>query len=121
MEAASKGEKWARMTAHARAQVVYYVAENLALRAPELEERVRAMTGVSRKQAAREVQASVERLFTYAAYADKYDGSVHPTPLRNVTLAMNEPYDVLGVVCPDEAPWRDCAPVPQPWVAASPR
>ncbi|HZW28374.1 MAG TPA: aldehyde dehydrogenase family protein [Trueperaceae bacterium] len=104
VEAASKGEKWARMTAHARAQVVYYVAENLALRAPELEERVRAMTGVSRKQAAREVQASVERLFTYAAYADKYDGSVHPTPLRNVTLAMNEPYDVLGVVCPDEAP-----------------
>jgi len=104
VEAALKGEKWRSMTAHARAQVVYYVAENLALRAPEFEERLRAMTGAGRPQAAREVQASVERLFTYAAYADKYDGSVHPTPLRNVTLAMNEPYDVLGVVCPDEAP-----------------
>jgi aldehyde dehydrogenase (NAD+) len=104
VEAALKGEKWRSMTAHARAQVVYYVAENLALRAPEFEERLRAMTGAGRRQAAREVQASVERLFTYAAYADKYDGSVHPTPLRNVTLAMNEPYDVLGVVCPDEAP-----------------
>src|SRR5690606_7642749 len=91
-------------TAHARAQVIYYIAENLSLRAPEFEERLRAMTGVSRKSATAEVQASVERLFTYAAYADKYDGNVHPTPFRNVTLAMNEPYDVMAVVCPDEAP-----------------
>src|SRR5690606_40868285 len=60
--------------------------------------------GAARRRAAREVQRSVERLFTYGAYADKYDGDVHPTPYRNVTLAMNEPYDVLGVVCPDEAP-----------------
>ncbi len=104
VEAALKGDRWARMTAHARAQVVYYVAENLSLRAPEFEERIRAMTGVGREVASWEVQRSVERLFTYAAYADKYDGDVHPTPYRNVTLAMNEPYDVLGVVCPDEAP-----------------
>ncbi|HEX7039464.1 MAG TPA: aldehyde dehydrogenase family protein [Trueperaceae bacterium] len=104
VEAALKGDRWSRMTAHARAQVVYYVAENLALRAPEFEERIRAMSGVGRKVAAWEVQRSVERLFIYAAYADKYDGDVHPTPYRNVTLAMNEPYDVLGVVCPDEAP-----------------
>ena len=71
-------------------------------RAPTDEER--AAAAVARKQAAREVQASVERLFTYAAYADKYDGSVHPTPMRNVTLAMNEPWEVMAVVCPDEAP-----------------
>lgn len=62
------------------------------------------MTGAARRRAAREVELAVERLFTYAAYADKFDGAVHPTPYRNVTLAMNEPYDVLGVVCPDEAP-----------------
>ena len=104
VEAARKNDKWAKMTAHARAQVIYYVAENLSLRAPEFEERLRVMTGASRKAAAAEVQASVERLFTYAAYADKYDGNVHPTPFRNVTLAMNEPYDVMAVVCPDEAP-----------------
>src|SRR5690606_38061557 len=70
----------------------------------EFEQRLRALTGVGRKQAAREVEASVARLFAYAAYADKYDGSVHPTPMRNVTLAMNEPFDVMAVVCPDEAP-----------------
>jgi aldehyde dehydrogenase (NAD+) len=40
----------------------------------------------------------------YAAYADKYDGRVHTTRSRHVTLAMNEPWGVMGIVCPDEAP-----------------
>lgn len=104
VEAALKGGSWAKATAHNRAQVLYYIAENLSLRAPEFEERVLSLTGVSRKAASREVEKSVERLFAAAAYADKYDGRVHPTPMRNVTLAMNEPYDVLAIVCPDEAP-----------------
>jgi aldehyde dehydrogenase (NAD+) len=36
--------------------------------------------------------------------ADKYDGHVHHTPIRNVTLAMPEPWGVMGLTCPDEAP-----------------
>jgi len=104
VEAAVKGGAWGKATAHLRAQVLYYVAENLSLRAPEFEERLMSLTGASRRAASREVEKSVERLFGAAAYADKYDGRVHPTPMRNVTLAMNEPYDVLAVVCPDEAP-----------------
>ncbi|HNR00854.1 MAG TPA: aldehyde dehydrogenase family protein, partial [Trueperaceae bacterium] len=104
VEAALKGSAWGKATAHLRAQVLYYVAENLGVRAPEFEERLTSLTGASRRAAAREVARSVERLFAAAAYADKYDGRVHPTPMRNVTLAMNEPYDVLAVVCPDEAP-----------------
>src|SRR5690606_39291344 len=43
-------------------------------------------------------------LFAYASYADTYDGSVHPAPMPTVTLAMNEPWEVMAVVCPDEAP-----------------
>ncbi|NLG07942.1 MAG: aldehyde dehydrogenase family protein [Deinococcales bacterium] len=104
VEAAEKNAAWSKATAHGRAQVLYYLAENLALRAPEFEERLRALTGADRKAAGREVETAVGRLFTYAAYADKYDGSVHPTPMRNVTLAMNEPWEVMAVVCPDEAP-----------------
>ncbi|MBX3140948.1 MAG: aldehyde dehydrogenase family protein [Trueperaceae bacterium] len=104
VEAAAKSVAWTQATAHARAQVLYYVAENLAVRAPEFEERLRGLVGGTRKAAGREVEKSVDRLFSAAAYADKYDGRVHPTPMRNVTLAMNEAYDVLAVVCPDEAP-----------------
>jgi len=104
VEAARKGVGWSKATAHGRAQVLYYLAENLEARAVELADRIRASTGVDAAGARREVDASVRRLFGYAAYADKFDGAVHATPFRNVTLAMNEPWGVLAAVCPDEAP-----------------
>jgi aldehyde dehydrogenase (NAD+) len=50
------------------------------------------------------VEASVTRLFTYAAWADKFDGAVHTPPLRGVALAMHEPLGVIGIACPDESP-----------------
>ena len=42
--------------------------------------------------------------FTAAAWADKYDGRIHGTPYRNVTLAMNEPMGVVGMLMPDDHP-----------------
>ena len=104
VEAARKATGWTKATAHNRAQVLYYLAENLTARAPEFEARLVKLTGVTRKKAEAEVAASVERLFYYAAYADKYDGAVHGVPLRNVTLAMNEALGIVGVVAPDELP-----------------
>ena len=62
------------------------------------------MTGASAKQAQAEVDAAIRRTFFYAGLADKYDGAVHATRSRHVTLAMNEPWGVMGIVCPDEAP-----------------
>ena len=41
---------------------------------------------------ARKWKPRIARLFTYAAWADKYDGAVHKPPLRGVALAMNEPH-----------------------------
>jgi aldehyde dehydrogenase (NAD+) len=104
VEAAAKAGSWTKTTAHNRAQVLYYLAENLAVRAPELEARLAQLTGQRPKAAAAEVQAAIGRIFTYAAWADKFDGAVHHTPMRNVTLAMNEPIGLIGVACPDEAP-----------------
>jgi aldehyde dehydrogenase (NAD+) len=103
VEAAHK-TAWSTATAHNRAQVLYYIAENLAERADEFAGRVAALTGVRSRQASREVQTSIERVFTYAAWADKWDGNVHHTPFRNVTLAMPEALGVLAIVCPDDAP-----------------
>lgn len=104
VEAAQKAESWSNTTGHARAQILYYVAENLSARSGEFVERIRAMTGTPKGQVAKGVEASVRRLFTYAAWADKYDGAVHNPPLRGVVLAMNEPMGVIGIACPDEAP-----------------
>jgi aldehyde dehydrogenase (NAD+) len=102
VEAAHKSA-WPKQTAHNRAQVLYYLAENLAARADEFTARLARFTP-KQKDAAREVEQSIERLFLYAAWADKWEGRVHQTPLRMVTLAMREPVGVLAVVCPDEAP-----------------
>jgi len=94
VEAAHKAAGWARTTAHQRAQVLYYIAENLAARSQEL----------GRHVPADEVEVAIDRIYTWAAWADKYDGLVHHTPYRNVTLAMPEPIGVMGIVCPDAPP-----------------
>jgi aldehyde dehydrogenase (NAD+) len=94
-------EKWSKATGHNRAQILYYIAENLAARSAEFASRISAMTG---DDGAAEVEASVQRLFTYGAWADKYDGQVHQVPLRGVALAMNEPIGVMGLAAPDEHP-----------------
>jgi aldehyde dehydrogenase (NAD+) len=100
---AARASGWAGQTAHARAQVIYYMAENLAARADEFTTRLRNFAK-RKSEATREVELSIERLFLYAAWADKWDGDIHQTPFRMVTLAMREPVGVIGVVCPDEAP-----------------
>jgi aldehyde dehydrogenase (NAD+) len=101
VEAAAKAASWGAATAHNRAQVLYYIAENLAARADEFAGRLGAMTG---KPGEAEVEAAIGRAFWYAAWADKYDGNVHQTKSRHVTLAMNEPFGVMGILCPDAAP-----------------
>ncbi|TFW32482.1 aldehyde dehydrogenase family protein [Massilia horti] len=102
VEAAHKASGWAKTTAHNRAQVLYYIAENLAARADEFAARIAAQTGA--KNAEREVQASIERLFYWAAWADKYDGLAHQPPMHGITVALNEPVGVIGVICPNENP-----------------
>lgn len=101
VEAAHAAAGWPRMSGHARAQVLFYIAENLAVRASELAERITSMTG---GDGAREVDASLSRLFTYAAWADKYDGAVHDPSIRGVALAMHEPMGVIGIAAPDDSP-----------------
>jgi aldehyde dehydrogenase (NAD+) len=102
VEAARKAEAWAKSTAHNRAQVLYYIAENLSQRRDEIARRLSAIS--PEKEAAREVNFAIERTFSYAAWADKFDGAVHNPPFRNIAIAMNEPIGTVGIVCPAEAP-----------------
>ncbi|MDJ0858553.1 MAG: aldehyde dehydrogenase family protein [Dinoroseobacter sp.] len=104
VEAAANAGSWSRSTAHLRAQILYYIAENLSARRDEFTERVRGLTGVQARTAQAEVDASADRLFTWAAWADKFDSAAKPVPMRGVALAMREPVGVIGALCPDEAP-----------------
>jgi aldehyde dehydrogenase (NAD+) len=102
VEAARKATGWAKATAHNRAQVLYYLAENLSQRKDEIARRL--ADAVGEKQAAAEVALGIERIFTYAAWADKFDGSVHNPPFRTISIAMNEAIGNVGIVCPNEVP-----------------
>ena len=102
VEAARKAAAWAKATTHNRAQVLYYCAENLALRREEIAQRLAEVVG--EKQANAEVELGIQRIFSYAAWADKFDGAVHSPPFRNIAIAMNEAIGTVGIICPREAP-----------------
>jgi len=116
VEAARKASGWLKATAHNRAQVLYYIAENLSQRGDDITRRLAAAVG--KKQAAREVQLGVERIFSYAAWADKFDGAVHNPPFRNIAIAMNEPIGNIGIICPPDFPLLGFLSLVMPVLAA---
>ncbi|MDO5657342.1 MAG: aldehyde dehydrogenase family protein, partial [Paracoccus sp. (in: a-proteobacteria)] len=94
VEAAQKAGKWAAMGGHARAQVLYFIAENLSARADHF----------AKRTSRAETDAAIARLFFYAGFADKFDGAnvqARPGHLVNV---IPEPFGVMGVICPNDAP-----------------
>ncbi|MGV3490613.1 MAG: aldehyde dehydrogenase family protein [Devosia sp.] len=101
VEAARAAHSWATTSAHNRAQILYFLAENLEYRADEFAARIRAQTG---EDGAAEVAASVERLFAFAGWADKYDGAVHNPPQRMVATAMVEALGTMAILAPPSRP-----------------
>jgi aldehyde dehydrogenase (NAD+) len=104
VEAAHAASGWAAGTTHNRAQILYYIAENLSVREDEFARRIVQQTARPYADAVIEVEASISRLFTYAAWADKFEGVVHRPPIRGAVLAMPEAIGVIGVACADEYP-----------------
>jgi aldehyde dehydrogenase (NAD+) len=104
VEAARGALGWGTATAHNRAQILYYLGENLEYRSDEFAKRLREQTGESIASAQKEVAASVERLFAFAGWADKYEGAVHNPPSLTIAIAMVEPIGVMGIVAPPSRP-----------------
>ena len=115
VEAARGASGWAKSTAHLRAQILYYIGENLSARADEFAARIDSMTGG--RQGQKEVDAAISRLFSAAAWADKFDGAVKSVPIRGVAMAIREPVGVIGAICPDEAPLLGLVSVMAPAIA----
>ena len=104
VEAAHAASGWAVGTTHNRAQILYYIAENLSTREDEFARRIVQQTSRPYADAVAEVQTSISRLFSYAAWADKFEGVVHRPPMRGAVLAMPEAIGVMAITCPDEYP-----------------
>ncbi|WP_347268743.1 aldehyde dehydrogenase family protein [Paracoccus sp. (in: a-proteobacteria)] len=86
--------KWQGLGGHGRAQVLYFLAENLAQRRSEFA----GLAGPA------EVDAAIRRCFFYAGFADKYDGSSIAAKPGHLCLAQPEPHGVIGLTCPNAAP-----------------
>ncbi|WP_394179922.1 aldehyde dehydrogenase family protein [Yoonia maritima] len=99
VEACNAAKGWSKTTGHLRAQILFYIAENLSARGAEFAARIDALVGG--KSGAAEVETAIQTLFTYAAWADKYDGQAHGVPIRGVALAMKEPVGNIGILCDD--------------------
>jgi len=104
VEAAQAARGWSRSTGHLRAQILFFIAENLSARAEEFARRLEKLTAVNPREAEAEVATAIDRLFYWAAWADKHDGRAKGVPMRVVALAMNEPVGVIGQFAPDTAP-----------------
>src|SRR3989344_6066964 len=102
VEAASKArDSWANTTPHLRAQILKFMAENLSAQKPRFAERVGGY----------EVDLAVKRLFYYAAFADKFEGTVQPVPQRMLVNAVKEPIGAIGIRQPDDVPLLSLATV----------
>ncbi|MEL6585439.1 MAG: aldehyde dehydrogenase family protein, partial [Pseudomonadota bacterium] len=99
VEAAAGAKAWSGTTGHLRAQILYYLAENLAARAHEFDARLKAQTG-----GAPEAEAAVRHLFRWAAWADKHDGRTLGVPVGGLAMALNRPLGVIGAFAAEVHP-----------------
>ncbi len=87
-----------------RAQILYYLAENLQDRKNTFSSLLSSLIGISQKDAEKEFDQSIERLFYYGAMADKFEGSIHNPPIRGLTLAVKEQIGVVANILNDDFP-----------------
>ncbi|HIK67550.1 MAG TPA: aldehyde dehydrogenase family protein [Flavobacteriales bacterium] len=117
VSAAKKAESWSGESGHLKAQILYFLAENLSNRKDEFVTRLQTSCGSSKKEATSEFDETISRLFSYAAWADKYDGAAHNAPYRGVTLALPEAIGVIGIIAPEEQPLLNAISLIAPAVA----
>ncbi|NLU66735.1 aldehyde dehydrogenase family protein [Streptomyces sp. HNM0574] len=97
---------WSGATAYNRGQVLYRVAEMLEGRREQFAEEVAAAEGLSREEAAAQVDAAVDRWVWYAGWTDKVAqiaGSANPVSGPYFNLSTPEPTGVVAVLAPRES------------------
>ena len=95
---------WWKKTAYNRGQILYRAAEMLDSRAASFEALLVLADGVSRRAAAREVAASVDRFVSAAGWTDKLPmllGSVNPVAAPFFCFTVPEPVGVVALVAPE--------------------
>ncbi|MDO8521628.1 MAG: aldehyde dehydrogenase family protein [bacterium] len=97
-------ESWSNQTAHFRAQILYFLAENVSHQKERLAKGIAQATGRTLSDARWEVERSIEHLFHFAAYADKFGGTLQPVSPKMAVMGKREPIGVMGLRAQDELP-----------------
>ena len=93
---------WAARTAFNRGQILYRLGEMLDARKAELAASLER-GGLSAKEAAREVDATVDRAIAYAGWTDKYQSlfsSLNPVGGPHFNFTVPESMGVVAIVAP---------------------
>lgn len=94
---------WSGATAYNRGQVLYRVAEVLEGRRAQFIDEIQASEGVSRADAARQVDDAIDTWVWYAGWADKFvqvAGAGNPVAGPFFNLSVPEPTGVVAIVAP---------------------
>lgn len=100
--AESASESWSASNPALKAQILYYLAENIEGARETFVKALTDLSSISEADAQHEVTATIERVMWWAAWADKYDGRVHPAPFRGFVSTRNESLGPVAIVAPQE-------------------
>lgn len=96
---------WSGTSAYLRGQVLYRIAEMLEGRREQFVAEL-VTQGSTKRQAAGEVDAAIDRLIHFAGWSDKYQqvfSAVNPVASSHFNFSVLEPMGVVAIVAP-EAP-----------------
>ncbi|WP_369215310.1 aldehyde dehydrogenase family protein [Streptomyces flavofungini] len=111
---------WSGATAYNRGQVLYRVAEMLEGRRDQFVREVRDAEGISKSEAAAQVDAAIDRWVWYAGWTDKIAqvaGGANPVAGPFFNLSTPEPTGVVAVVAPQESSFLGLVSVIAPVIA----
>ena len=100
--AAYKG--WSARAAFNRGQILYRLAEMLEGRKAQFVEEL-TRQDVSKANAQKEVNVSIDRLLYYAGWCDKYQqifGTVNPVASSHFNFSVPEPTGVVAIIAPQQ-------------------
>ena len=94
---------WAGKTAYNRGQILYRLGEVMEGRRAELTSEIHRSVGGSREAARDEVLASIDRVISFAGWADKFQSllaSSNPVAGPHFTFSVPESMGVVAIVAP---------------------
>jgi len=96
---------WSARAAFNRGQILYRIAEMLEGRKTQFIEEL-VQQDVTKSQAQKEVNLSIDRLIWYAGWCDKYQqifGTVNPVASSHFNFSVPEPTGVVAAIAPQDS------------------